>query len=162
MLINYKEQTLPANKKLTALLIIPSALLLVLFSCGKHKKVFTSTCAGGIVFKPVSFRNLVDSMKYYDKRSIEISGIYREGKGESALVNDSLFVDHSNSHAFWINFSQDCPLYLKGTRSGLFEYSDGKFTRLNNQRMTVKGVLSFKAHAGGYKASIDEISYIEF
>ena len=101
-------------------------------------------------------------MKYYDKQNIEISGTYREGKEESALVNDSLFVDHSNSHAFWINFSQDCPLYLKGTRSGLFEYSDGKFTRLNNQKVTVKGMLSLKAHPGGYKASIDKISYIAF
>ncbi|HEY8782213.1 MAG TPA: hypothetical protein VIM16_11385 [Mucilaginibacter sp.] len=106
---------------------------------------------------------MIDSINNYDQQYIEVNGTYKEGKGESALVNDSLFVDHSSEHALWVNFSQDCPLYLKGTHTGLFEYSDGKFTQLNNKYITIRGKIDVrhKGHLGSYKGTIERVSFVQ-
>ena len=138
--------------------------VLGLTSCKKHKQVFISKCNDGITFRHMAFNHLLDSIAFFDKQYVEVSGNYREGKGQSALFNDSLFVSHANSNAIWVNFSQDCPLYLEGTRTGLFEYNDGKFTLLNNRKMTIRGIIDIKAkgHSHSYKASINKVSYIAF
>ena len=137
--------------------------LLILQSCNHDKKEYKSNCDAEITFKRVSFTNLIDSIQQYDHQYVEVYGTYREGDEESALFNDSLFVDHSNKHALWINFSQDCPLYLTGTRTGLFEYNDGKFTQINNKKITIRGEIDIKhkGHLDSYKASIDRISFVK-
>jgi hypothetical protein len=136
---------------------------IVLQSCKHDKKVYTSSCNNDLDYKHVTFTELIDSIKKYDHQYIEVQGTYREGKGESALVNDSTFVDHSTVRALWVNFSQDCPLYLEGTRTGLFEYNDGKFTQINNQTIIIRGKIDIthKGHLGGYRGEIDRISYIK-
>ncbi len=135
----------------------------LLTSCKSDKKVYTSNCDVDITFKHVSFTQLIDSIEKYDHQYVEVDGTYKEGDEESALVNDSLFVDHSTDHALWINFSQDCPLYLTGTRTGLFEYADGKFTQINNKTITIRGKIDVKhkGHLGSYKGSIDRISFVK-
>jgi hypothetical protein len=79
------------------------------------------------------------------------------------LFNDSLFVDHSNKHALWINFSQDCPLYLSGTRNGLFEATGGQFTPINNKKVTIRGKVNLNntGHLGQYKGCIERVSFVE-
>jgi hypothetical protein len=135
----------------------------VLQSCKSNKKIYKSSCDANITFKHVSFTKLLDNIQKYDQQYVEIDGTYIEGDEESALVNDSLFVDHSSAHALWVNFSQDCPLYLTGTRTGLFEFNDGKFTQINNKEVTIRGKIDVKhkGHLGSYKASIDRVSYIK-
>jgi hypothetical protein len=99
-----------AHNRLVVLLML---MLPVLVSCKSHKvKTYTSACAAGIKYKAVSFSHLIDSAKFYDNQYIEVSGKYLEGKHVSALVNDSTFTNHGNNHALWVNFTQDCPLYL--------------------------------------------------
>ena len=141
-------------------LLIP---VFILQSCKGEKKIYTSNCNTDIAFKHVSFTNLIDSIEQYNHQYVEVYGTYREGDEESALFNDSLFVDHSSSHALWINFSQDCPLYLTGTHTGLFEYNDGKFTQINNKQITIRGKIDVqhKGHLGSYKGSIDRISFVK-
>jgi hypothetical protein len=135
----------------------------VLQSCTHDKKIYKSNCDDGITFKHVGFTQLIDSIQNYDHQYIEVEGTYKEGDAESALVNDSLFVDHSNGHAIWINFSQDCPLYLSGTRIGLFEYNDGKFTMINNKKITIRGEIDVrhKGHLGSYKGTMDRVSFVK-
>jgi hypothetical protein len=142
---------------------LPFISSVVLQSCKSDKKIYKSDCNSGISFKHIGFTQLIDSMKNYDQQYIEVNGTYHEGKGESALFNDSLFVDHSNKHAIWVNFSQDCPLYLTGTHKGLFEYNDGKFTQLNNKNLTIRGKVDgrHKGHLGSYSGTIDRVSYIK-
>jgi hypothetical protein len=139
-------------------------LSLVLSSC-KHKqaKIYRSSCDDGIVFKHITFTQLIDSIQQYDHQYIEVDGKYVEGDEESALVNDSSFVSHSNDHAIWINFSQDCPLYLTGTHQGLFEFNDGKFTQINNRKITIRGKVDVrhKGHLGSYCGSMDRISLVK-
>jgi hypothetical protein len=132
-------------------------------SCKSEKKTYKSNCNDNITFKRVKFSQLIDSIKTYDQQYIEVSGTYEEGRDESALINDSLFVSHSNNHALWVNFSQDCPLYLTGTHTGLFEYNDGKFTQLNNKKITIRGKIDVrhKGHLGSYKGSIDRVSFVK-
>jgi len=127
------------------------------------KKVYQSSCDGGMTFKRVGFTQLIDSIDDYDQQYIEVYGTYEEGKEESALVNDSLFVSHSSERSLWVNFSQDCPLYLTGTHKGLFEYNDGKFTQLNNKSITIRGKIDVrhKGHLGSYKGTIDRVSFVE-
>ncbi len=149
--------------------LLSNGAILLLFSfitlqsCTSNKKIYQSDCDAGISFKHVSFTNLIDSLELYDNHYVEVYGTYREGNEESALFNDSLFVDHSSKRGLWINFSQDCPLYLSGTRTGLFEYADGKFTQINNKQITVRGKIDIKhkGHLNNYKGSIDRISFVK-
>lgn len=141
-----------------------SLLFLVVFqSCTTDKKIYTSNCNDDIAFKHVGFTQLIDNIENYDRQYVEVTGTYREAKNQSALFNDSSFVDHSNGHALWVNFSQDCPLYLKGTHTGLFEYNDGQFTQINNKAVTLRGRVNVtdKGHLGSYRGSIDRVSFIK-
>jgi hypothetical protein len=145
---------------------IPFACLFfsIIFSSCKQKQpqIYKSSCDDGIVFKRVTFTKLIDSIQQYDHQYIEVDGTYVEGNEESALVNDSTFVSHSNDHAIWINFSQDCPLYLTGTHQGLFEFNDGKFTKITNKKITIRGKIDVrhKGHLGSYRGSMDRVSFV--
>jgi hypothetical protein len=139
-------------------------ITLALLACNTHKrKIYTSECSPDIKFKKVNFSKLVDSIKFYDKQYVEVSGRYLEGKHISALINDSTFSDHGNNHSFWVNFTQDCPLYLKGENTGLFETEDGEYNEINNRQMTIRGRIDVqkKGHQGAYCATINEVSYLE-
>lgn len=144
-------------------MVVIALLFLVLTSCNAGKKIYLSDCDGDKTFKRVTFNHLLDSLNYYDQKYVEITGTYEEGKGKSAIYNDSTLVKTDNHKAFWVNFSQDCELYLKGTNTGLFDYNDGRFTQINNKRMRIRGKLD--AHNLGYlkqyKGCIDHISLIE-
>lgn len=150
------------------ILFTKTAFLLVIITsiqgCKGNKLTYTSNCDEGIAFKKVKFNELVAHIKAYDQQYIEVSGTYMESKEQSALYNDSLFTDHSNKHALWINFSQDCPLYLKGTRTGLFEPTNGEFVLVSNKKLKIRGKIDLRntGHLGQYCAAIDRISFVEF
>lgn len=131
-------------------------------SCNNGKKVYKSNCDTGNNFKHIGFTQLMDSLSYYNGRYIEVTGKYEEGKEQSALFNDSLMMDHSVTNALWVDFSPDCPLYLAGTRTGLFEYSDGQFTVISGKTITIRGRLDTrsKGHLNQYKATIGRLSLI--
>jgi hypothetical protein len=152
---------LPRPNRAIAISLV--AALFALQACTSERKVYQSDCDAGITFKHVSFTQLIDSIEKYDHQYVEIEGTYKEGKGLSAIVNDSLFTNHSNKHALWVNFSQDCPLYLAGTRTGLFEYNNGKFTQLNNKKVTIRGKIDVKqkGKANSYKGCIDRVSFVK-
>lgn len=137
--------------------------VIALQACKQQKKIYTSDCAAGVKFKKVTFTHLIDSVKYYDKQYIEVSGKYLEGKNISALVNDSTFTDHANSRSLWVNFTQDCPLYLADKHTGLFETEDGEYLQINKRLMTIRGRLdlSKKGHLDSYRATLNEVSYLE-
>jgi hypothetical protein len=146
-----------------AYLYITLLLALVMFACNNKPKVYSSECAANVKCKKVNFRNLIDSIKYYDKQYVEVSGKYIEGKNVSALVNDSTFSDHGNSRSLWVNFTQECPLYLAGKHTGLFETEDGEYNKLNNKTMIIRGRVSVqqKGHKKTYRAAINEVIYLE-
>jgi hypothetical protein len=139
-------------------------LLAMLFgACHRNdKKTYTSNCDVNMVFKTVSYGHLMDSLKYYDKKYIEVVGKYEEGKEESALFNDSLYMQKPNT-ALWVNFSQDCPLYLSGTRQGFFQVDGGAYARIKNKRIRIRGRLDLnnRGYHRQYKGCIDHISFIE-
>lgn len=143
------------------LLFLP--IIFIFPSCKSDKKIYQSECDGTIKFKHIGFTQLIDSINAYDQQYIEVDGTYKEGKEESALVNDSLFVDHSSQHAIWVNFSQDCPLYLLGTHQGIFTYNNGNFTQLNNKSITIRGKIDVrhKGHLGSYRGTIERVSFVK-
>jgi len=135
-----------------------------LCACKSNKATtYTSDCAAGVAFKQVNFTHLIDSIKYYDKQFVEVTGRYLEDKHVSALVNDRTFTDHGNSHALWINFTQDCPLYQSNTHRGLFETEDGEYRKINNKLMTLHGRIDVhkKGNGQSYSATLDEVSYVQ-
>ncbi len=148
------------NKPLGLLALLA---LITLQSCKHEKRVYKSECDIGKDFKTISFKQLMDSLDDYDQHYIEISGKYEEDKGISALVSDSLFTDSADGNELWVDFSQDCPLYLSGTHQGLFEYNDGKFTQINDQKVTLRGliVLRNKGKKDKYKATIERVSLVK-
>jgi hypothetical protein len=132
------------------LLVILSVFLQ---SCTRNKRIYKSECDVNITFKKVGLTQLLDSIENYDQQYVEVSGTYK----------DSLFVDHSNKHALWINFSQDCPLYLDGTHTGLFEANDGEFTPINNKKVIIRGKIDLHntGYLGHYKGAMDRVSFVE-
>jgi hypothetical protein len=138
-------------------------LLAMLFgACRRGKNIYTSNCDANIVFKKVSYGHLMDSLKYYDQKYIEIVGKYEEGKEESALFNDSLYMPKPNT-ALWVNFSQDCPLYLAGTHKGFFQLNGGAYARIKNKKIRIRGRLDLnnRGYRKQYKGCIDRVSLIE-
>jgi hypothetical protein len=148
--------------KANILWVITAAILLCQ-SCAHNKRLYTSDCSNGISFKKVSYAALIDSIASYDRQYVEVFGRFAEGKNLSALVNDSLFAVNGNSGALWVNFSQDCPLYLKGTRQGFFASEDGSTANLNERMVTIRGRIDVKQKGNkkAYRATIDQVSYIE-
>jgi hypothetical protein len=140
------------------LLLVPAFL----GACVNNKQTYTSDCDANIVFKKISYTHLLDSLNYYDKKYIEVEGKYVEGKEESALFNDSLFL-HKPSGGLWVNFSQDCPLYLAGTHTGFFEVDGGGYAHIKNQKIRIRGRIDLNNRGAFqlYKGCIDHVSFIE-
>jgi len=137
-------------------------IVFIMGACSPDKKTYTSDCDDEQTFKKVSFTHLLDSLSYYDQQYIEVTGVYREGKEQSALYDQAAAIPVNNK-AIWVNFSQECELYLVGTRIGLFEYNDGKFTQMNNKLLRIRGKVDThnKGHLNQYKGCIDRVSLIE-
>ena len=154
------KQAFVIRRRQAAIVFLISAALL---GCKNNKLVYGSNCDAAVSFAKVDFSNLINNIKKYDGKYVEVSGTYQESKDQSALYNDSLFTDHSYKHALWINFSQDCPLYLKGTRTGLFEPTNGEFVLISNKKMKIRGRIDLHntGHLGLYRGTIDRVSYIE-
>jgi hypothetical protein len=161
MAIPHPEQTLRHLRKLPVFIIL--LISLGMQSCNRNKKIFQSDCDADKSFKHIGFKQLIDSLADYDQKYVEVSGRYEEDKELSALINDSSDTRHSNRNALWVNFSQDCPLYLSGTRTGLFEYNDGQFTQMNDKPVTIRGKIDLhnKGHLKQYKATIERVSLIK-
>jgi len=145
------------------LFIITALLFCALQSCQHAKKVYKSDCDVDISFKRVAFSQLMDSIENYDQQYIEVSGKYEEDKELSALFSDGAFSDRSVQKGLWVNFSQDCPLYLSGTRQGLFEYNDGQFTQINNKSITIRGRIDLhnRGSHNKWKATLDRVSLVK-
>ncbi|MDB5022408.1 MAG: hypothetical protein JWP78_163 [Mucilaginibacter sp.] len=161
MALPYQKQSLRYLSKLPVLLVLLSGMICQ--SCKNEKRIYKSDCNDSKTFKRVSFKELVDNLEDYDQKYVEISGKYEEDKELSALFNDSLLVYHSNKNALWVDFSQECPLYLSGTRKGLFDYNDGKFTQLNNKYITIRGLIDVhnKGYLKQYKGTIERVSFVK-
>jgi len=144
------------------LLVSFTITILALQSCSHKRQIYTSGCDVGIRFKKISFTHLMDSISSYDRQYVEVSGKYIEDKELSALFNDGTLFNRAGSDALWINFSQDCPLYLSGTRHGLFEDNDGQFTRLNNRSIIIRGRVdvSNKGSHKQCKAALNRVSLV--
>jgi hypothetical protein len=144
-------------------IIFFAAFPMLLLSCAKKDQVFESSCNDNIIFKKVELTELIRHLKAYDKQYVEVTGKYIEGSQQSALFNDSLFADHSLKKALWVNFNQECPLFLKGSHVGLFEYNNGTFTKINKRRVTIKGKIDMHntGYLNRYQGSMDRVSYIK-
>ncbi len=133
--------------------------------CDYNIKEYKSECNNGRVFKRVSFTHLMDSLSFYDKQFVEVSGKYQQGKDESVLLNDNPVSGNAGNNALWIDFSQECPLYLTGTRIGFFDYdhNNGQLTPANNVTVILRGEVNLqnKGHLKAYKGSISKISYVK-
>ncbi len=135
---------------------------LAMAACKPHTKIYQSDCDSEHKFIKVSFAHLLDSLPFYDHKYIETTGIYREGKEKSALYNNGDYNKPDNK-ALWVNFSQDCELYLKGTHIGFFEYDNGAFLKIDNKKMRIRGKIDInnRGHLKQYKGCIDRISLVE-
>jgi hypothetical protein len=153
---------IPSVVKISALLV----LMLGLLACNKKKNFYKSDCGDDRAFKHLSYTKLIDSMAYYDKQYVEVSGEYRQGNGESTLFNDTLLKRNYHKKALWVEFSPDCPLYLTGTRIGFFDYdyNGGNLTPANNKKIILRGRINYhyKGNSGAYEGTIEHISYVEF
>ena len=139
------------------------AMILAIQSCSHSQKIYESECDNDQTFKQVNFKNLVDSFANYDNQYVEVKGKFEQDKELSVLIDDSL-VSKGNKRVLLVDFSQDCPLYLKGTRTGFFDYdtNNGQLTPVNNKTIIIKGKINCrnKGHLNAYKGTIEHISYV--
>jgi len=134
-------------------------LTVTLASCTREKKIYISGCNDGHEFKRISIANLADSLSFYNNKYVEVSGKYQQDKALSILVGDNA------TSIVAVEFSNECPLYLTGTRTGFFDYdnNNGQLTPANNKIVILRGeVICHKtANVNSYKASISHISYVQ-
>ncbi|MFI5157539.1 MAG: hypothetical protein ACHQF4_01660 [Sphingobacteriales bacterium] len=139
------------------------ALMLALQGCSHRKKVYESSCDDEHTFKHINFRNLVDSFANYDNQYVEVKGKFEQEKEISVLIDDSL-VSKGNKRVILVDFSQDCPLFLKETRTGFFDYdtNNGQLTPVNNKTIIIRGKINCRnqGHLNAYKGTIEHISYV--
>jgi hypothetical protein len=139
------------------------AIILTLQACSHPKKVYESSCDDDRTFKQISFKNLVDSFANYDNQYVQVKGKYEQEKDISVLIDDSL-VSKGNKRVILVDFSQDCPLFLKATRTGFFDYdaNNGQLTPVNNKTIIIRGKINCrnKGHLNAYKGTIEHISYV--
>jgi hypothetical protein len=154
---------IPLNQQFNLKLFAFLAAALMLQACIHHKKVYQSSCDDDKTFKQVTFKNLVDSFDYYNNHYVEVKGKFEQDKDLSALIDDSLF-SRGSKRVILVDFSQDCPLYLDGTRTGFFDYdsNNGQLTPVNNKVITIRGRINCnnKGHLKAYKGTIEHISYV--
>ncbi|MBS1500614.1 MAG: hypothetical protein JST32_01030 [Bacteroidetes bacterium] len=152
---------LPQPQQIVRFRLLPLlALCVIAFSSCRHKvKTYQSDCNIDKNFVKISFKQLMDSIAQYDRQYVEVSGTYKEDKELSALFSDNK--GDISGYGLWVNFSQDCPLYLKGTRQGLFEYADGQFTQINNKSVTIRGLIDVRHHHNRCRASIERVSLVK-
>jgi hypothetical protein len=140
-----------------------AVILLTVQACAHHKKVYESSCDDDRNFKHITFKNLVDSFAYYDKQYVEVKGKYQQDKDLSVLFDDSL-ATKGNKKVILVDFSQDCPLYLTGTRTGFFDYdaNNGQLTPANNKSIIIRGRINCanRGHLNSYRGTIEHISYV--
>ena len=147
-------------------MLIPRMKIFVFFmmataisACTHDKKVYTSGCNDGRDFKRISLANLADSLSFYNDKFVEVTGLYRQDKVVSFLIGDK------NKNAILVEFSNECPLYLTGTRIGFFDYdnNNGQLTPANNKTVILRGEIIYHANQklNTPKASISHISYVE-
>lgn len=140
-------------------------LLIPLFTCCKkhNSRIYTSECANNTQLKKVSYRNLMDSLQYYQNRYVQVSGEYRQGKELSALVSDSSSFSSDSGQSLWVNFVPDCPLFEKHTHVGLFQSTDGEYLNFDKTRMVIGGRLEMqKTKARGvYRPTLNNVCYVE-
>lgn len=150
------------DRYLIALLVV-----LMLSSCmadKANKKIYISDCNAEQTFKQVTFVHLLDSLAYYDRQYIEVTGVYREGKGSWSALYDNGTIVANNKKALWVNFNQECELYLVGTHTGLFDFNNGRFTQMNNKQLRLRGQIDTNNHGKlrQYKGCIDKVSLVEW
>jgi hypothetical protein len=140
-----------------------AAIVIAIQGCSHSKKVYESNCDDDQTFKRVNFKKLVDSFSNYDNQFVEVKGKFEQDKDMSVLIDDSL-VSKGNKRVLLVDFSQDCPLYLKGTRTGFFDYdaNNGQLTPVNNKTITIRGKINTrnKGKLNAYKGTIEHISYV--
>lgn len=152
--------------KASLIKILSAALLTAtLQSCSHQTQLYQSNCDVGKKFKHITLAHLMDSLSYYDNQCVEVRGKYKQDKNLSALFSESAFGYKTKDRPLWVEFSPDCPLFLKGTRIGFFDYdyNGGKLTPANNQTITIHGIVNahYKNSSGTFKGSIGHISYIQ-
>jgi len=154
---------IPLNQQFYLRIFAFFSLALVLQACTHHKKVYASSCDDDKNFKHLTFKNLVDSFAYYNNQYVEVKGKYVQDKDVSALIDESIF-SRGNKRIILVDFSQDCPLYLTGTRTGFFDYenNNGQLTPVNNKLITIRGRINSnnRGHLKSYKGTIEHISYV--
>lgn len=144
-------------------LIAFAAMALILQACSHSKKVYESNCDDEHTFKHITFKSLVDSFANYDNQYVEVKGKYEQEKDIAVLIDDSL-VSKGNKRGILVDFSQDCPLFLKETRTGFFDYdaNNGQLTPVNNKTITIRGKINCRnqGHLNAYRGTIEHISYV--
>ena len=151
------------NSKMRPNIVLIGSLIVLCYACSNSKHTYTSNCDIDQAFKQVTYANLIDSLNFYDGRYVETTGLYIEGKEQSALYSNSNMITAGGNNALWVNFSQDCPLYLKGTQQGFFEYNNGGFTQISNKQVRIRGRIDLhnRGHLNQYRACLDRVSLIE-
>ena len=144
-----------ASRLLFLFLILP-----VLTACQHQNKIYTSDCNEGHPFMPLTLTRLADSAAFYNNKFVELSGKFRQEKTLTVLTGDK------KGETIMVEFSNECPLFLAGTRIGFFDYdnNNGQLTPANNKIVKLRGevVLHVKKSPNQLKVSVAHISYVQF
>ena len=128
------------------------SLVLICLSCGSVE-TYTSPDYDGGKYTAVSFEQLSENPNQFDKKKIELVGIFYYGMEEAALTNKE-----NPKNRIWIKFDYKKKMIDKDGNS-LFE--DEKLLRYSGKDVKLKGVFNKEntGHLGIYFAAIEDLDY---
>ncbi len=128
------------------------SLILICVSCGSVD-TYTSPDYDSGKYTAVSFEQLLKDPNQFDKKKIELVGIFHYGMEEAGLTNKK-----NPKNRIWIEFDYAKKMIDKNGKS-LFK--DEKLLRYSGKEVKLKGVFNKEntGHLGIYFAAIEDLHY---
>ena len=105
----------------------------------------------------ISMKSLSDSVNFYDKKRVEISGYFSYGIEESALFARK--THGSNEFSLWVEFKAGLvDSLVKRELPG-----ENIFSKISGKRIKIRGILYSNSHGhlGQDSASVKDVCYLE-
>jgi hypothetical protein len=133
--------------------------LAILINCNtrENKTSVYNTEDCNTEFKRISIKSLSDSVSFYDRKRVEISGYYSYSIEQSALFTGETY--NSNEFSLWVEFSTRLiDSLVKKELPG-----ENVFNKMSGKTVKIRGMLISDSHGhlGQYSATVKDVCYLE-
>ena len=131
-------------------------LLFIACSTGKNNSLIYSSDYCNADFKKVSFTSLFDSLSFYDRKPVEITGFYHSAFEVSVISTQQNF--STDERIVWVDFGNELSDSLTNSKPP----NENIFDKIDGKKVKMRGYFSAgrTGHLSGYPCGI-RICYLE-